>query len=884
MQRLFAVFTIITVVFFEVSAGPAVSAERVALVIGNGGYIIHDALRNPLNDAKAVSSALRRANFEVIEGYDLNRQDFEATLRRFLGEIDGGRVALVYYSGHGVQVSGRNFMLPVDAKLSSPHDLDIEAFDVTKIIEYMRSKVETQLIFLDACRNNPFVGRAVKPAATLQRSILGRGLAPMPAAKGTLVAFATDPDNVAQDGSGTLGLSPFTSAFTKLALTPALEVRRMLTLVRRDVIQTTDGAQVPWENSALLDDFFFVAPRKPPVVQPVYAATRSSGASSMALNIPEPYQPEGGALSIAFNKLPKSARLLLNGAPVTKNQRIPAAQLRLVELQTDPASRAATEVIGYTVYDDWGNETTAWVVVTFTPDRGQDPKRTSSTKADETSETRDLTRLTQAFGRANAEIPVAVPGVGPIALNIRPPTDIDLDPITRIEVLQQDGPGGFWIAGRRLGPIQTLDVAELKQIAYTPELSVAAKDAYEERAALQLRLIGRTSLRSDTWTVSVKTTIGMCDRLAAEPLDLQGVAEGLLANEIEIDKAEKACLTAITQYPAIARFYHQLGRAHLAKGESRQAAELFTVAEAKGHIRASYALALMEVNGAFGSPDFDKAIGRFRKAADKADPFAMHALGKRLYAGYGVKQDRQAGLDLMLQAAAMGHTFSMNELGAIFSAGDGVEQDLDRALAYYKASAARKDIFGYNNLALMLLDGVGTVKNPEIARALFLQAHEGGHPDAANNIGRMYFKGLGVATDLRQAATWYERSALRGNPWAANNRAWIALHGPRDLLDPVAAARYYALGAVIERGAWSAKARDDAQRELAKLPTTAKIAASQEIGRDLKLTAPLRANARDLADALAAAKITPTGSDSDALLLDLTHLAWLRSKPRFDLY
>jgi len=94
MQRLFAVFTIITVVFFEFSAGPAVSGERVALVIGNGGYIIHDALRNPLNDAKAVSSALRRANFEVIEGYDLNRQDFEATLRRFLGEIDGGRVAL----------------------------------------------------------------------------------------------------------------------------------------------------------------------------------------------------------------------------------------------------------------------------------------------------------------------------------------------------------------------------------------------------------------------------------------------------------------------------------------------------------------------------------------------------------------------------------------------------------------------------------------------------------------------------------------------------------------------------------------------------------------------------------------------------------------------
>jgi TPR repeat protein len=184
----------------------------------------------------------------------------------------------------------------------------------------------------------------------------------------------------------------------------------------------------------------------------------------------------------------------------------------------------------------------------------------------------------------------------------------------------------------------------------------------------------------------------------------------------------------------------------------------------------------------------------------------------------------------------------------------------------------------------MLLDGTGTPKNPDMAQTLFLKAHEGGHPDAANNLGRMYFGGLGVAKDLRQAAVWYERSAVRGNPWAAVNRAWIALNGPRDLQDQVIAARYYALGAVVERGARFAKAREEARRELAKLPVAAKTAALQAVAGELKLATPVRANAPDLAEALAAFGIKPTGSGPEALLLDVTNLAWLRSKPRFDLY
>jgi TPR repeat protein len=883
MQKIFSVLGLFGIVFCSFFGDPTIGAERVALVIGNGAYRNYDVLLNPANDAKAVSAALRRADFEVIEGYDLTRIDFDAVIRRFLGEIERGRVALVYYSGHGVQVDGRNFMLPVDVVLETPYDLDSYGVDVGKVLGYMQHKAETQLVFLDACRNNPFSGRAVTPADTLQRGVLSRGLASMPAATGSLVAFATDPGNVALDGVDALSLSPFTSAFTKLAVTPALEVRRMLTQVRREVMQVTRGAQVPWENSALLGDFFFVAARKPPIVQPVYAVSRPSDGSPITLNIPEPSQPEGGALFASFNQLPKLGRLMLNATPLAPGERIPAAQLPLVALQAEPGS-TATEPISYTVYDNWGNETTAWVVVTLTPSLSQNMQSHPSHPGDETAERRELTSLAERFARAGSAAPIAVPGVGPIALNLALPDDAARGRLVRVEIAGQEGVGGFWIGRRRLGQGDTLDVAELKEIAYAPELSIAAKPGYERQAKLTLRLVSPGFLRSDPWPIPVKTIIHDCDRLAAEPLDLQGVAEGVLANQIAIADAEKACLSAIARYPQVARFYHQLGRVYQARGQARQAADLFTVADAKGHIRASYALGLLEANGASGSPDLAKAIGAFRKAADSADPFAMHALGKRLYAGYGIKQDRRAGFSLMVQAAAMGHTFSMNELGAIFTAGEGVSKDLERALTYYKASAERNDIFGFNNLALMLLDGAGTVKNPQVAQALFMKAHEGGHPDAAGNIGRMYFNGLGVAKDLKQAALWYERSAIRGNPWAANNRAWIALHGPPELRDAVAAARYYALGAVVERGAWSAQARSEAQRELAKLPAEAKIAASQAIGRDLKLATPVKPNAGDLTSALAAAKIRPTGSHPDAVLLDLTHLAWLRSKPRFDLF
>ena len=230
---------------------PAEAEKRVALVVGNAAYKHYGQLTNPPQDAAAVAETLRRADFEVIEAIDLPRTDFERTLRSYFGRLDDADVSLVYYSGHAVQVGGRNFIVPIDAKIDSELDLDFEAIDLDTIMKFMQARTKVRFLFLDACRNNPFAGKAFSTAEQQTRSVATRGLARIDAGVGTLIAFSTAPGDVALDGDEG-STSPFTSAFVKHALTPAIDVRQMLTAVRNDVVATTGGKQVPWENSSLV--------------------------------------------------------------------------------------------------------------------------------------------------------------------------------------------------------------------------------------------------------------------------------------------------------------------------------------------------------------------------------------------------------------------------------------------------------------------------------------------------------------------------------------------------------------------------------------------------------------------------------------------------------
>lgn len=242
------------------------SEQRVALVIGNSNYRNAPQLANPDNDAQSMAQFLNSAGFEVISATDLGQNDMLRVVQDFSAKVSArgpNTVAMVYYAGHGVQLAGENYLVPVDAKVSSQTELvndSVRLVDVMSTLETIPSRM--RIVILDACRNNPFP--SVNDA--------GRGLAIVDAPNGSIVGYSTAPGAEALDGNG--GHSPYTQAFLNVAREPNIPIEQLFKRVRLAVNQTTGGAQTPWESSSLTSDFTFfgdtaVAANRAPVNTPV---------------------------------------------------------------------------------------------------------------------------------------------------------------------------------------------------------------------------------------------------------------------------------------------------------------------------------------------------------------------------------------------------------------------------------------------------------------------------------------------------------------------------------------------------------------------------------------------------------------------------------------
>jgi hypothetical protein len=269
--------------------------QRIALVIGNSNYQNVAQLPNPANDAKAVAELLNTAGFEVISATDLNHNQMIQVMQDFSGKIAGrgpNTVAMVYYAGHGVQLAGENYLVPVDARISSEPDLvdgSVRLVDVMATLEAIPSRM--RIVILDACRNNPF------PSL----NDAGRGLAIVDAPNGSIVGYSTAPGTEALDGAS--DHSPYTAAFLREAHEKNLPIEQLFKRVRLDVNNSTEGQQTPWESSSLTSDFYFfgdtavAATRAPAQVKTAYAAdnlpsrsTRQAYDYVLAENSVENYQ------------------------------------------------------------------------------------------------------------------------------------------------------------------------------------------------------------------------------------------------------------------------------------------------------------------------------------------------------------------------------------------------------------------------------------------------------------------------------------------------------------------------------------------------------------------------------------------------------------------
>lgn len=256
-NQMIGAFLALAVLAFPASAYAAIE-KRVALVIGNGAYQNAQPLPNPTNDARAMEAKLRGLGFEVVAGFDQDYATMRRTVASFARVARGADVALVFYAGHGLQVQGQNFLVPVDAQFKDETALDFETISMDFVIRQMSYDTKVRLVLLDACRDNPLARTLARGMNPTRSASVGVGLAEIKmddaGGEGSVIAFATSPGDVAMDGTGPN--SPFTQALLRHIDAPNTTIQSVMTRVTGDVYRATKQRQRPWVNASLIGEVF----------------------------------------------------------------------------------------------------------------------------------------------------------------------------------------------------------------------------------------------------------------------------------------------------------------------------------------------------------------------------------------------------------------------------------------------------------------------------------------------------------------------------------------------------------------------------------------------------------------------------------------------------
>lgn len=231
----------------------AQAEHRVALVIGNSNYGAANKLANPANDAEDIGNVLQELGFDVFQGTDLTLAGFDRILRRYRDALKTADVALLFYAGHGASVNGTNYLIPVDTKFDSARDFTQQAISLRDLQKLMEYRPRINLLFFDACRNNPFLRKLSRSAGGAPA--VKQGWADVAPSQETYISFASAEGEVASDGTGRN--SPFTAALLKHIATPGKDVQIMMRDVRKQVIEVTNKAQIPWEKASMVSKFVF---------------------------------------------------------------------------------------------------------------------------------------------------------------------------------------------------------------------------------------------------------------------------------------------------------------------------------------------------------------------------------------------------------------------------------------------------------------------------------------------------------------------------------------------------------------------------------------------------------------------------------------------------
>jgi hypothetical protein len=340
---------ILALICTVLTAGAASADKRVAFVVGNGTYKNVAALPNPPIDAKSMAVALRNIGFDVVEGTNLTRDKMTEKLLDFGKKAQGADVAIFFYAGHGIAISGTNYLLPIDADIKSEMDVKLgAAINIDLTLDQTMSDAKVKLVFLDACRDNPFAAKIKSNSATRSVSVQ-TGLAEMKSGEGTLIAFATGPGQTALDGKEGAN-SPFTRALLANVTQPGVEIQQAMTKVRAQVNEETNKGQLPWGHTNLIGTVYLngaPAPAAPGSAAPAVVA--AAPGSDVELEFWR---------SIKDSNKPEELNAYLSSYPNGQFRSLAQARIASLESSSANATRNLTTGIDPATFKDEATQTT----------------------------------------------------------------------------------------------------------------------------------------------------------------------------------------------------------------------------------------------------------------------------------------------------------------------------------------------------------------------------------------------------------------------------------------------------------------------------------------------------------------------------------------------
>lgn len=816
----------------------AMAAGREALLIGNAGYSALPPLDNPIFDATLLGETLKRRGFNVRVVLDADYDGMRQAIDGFRRDARDAEVALVYYAGHGVQIDGTNYLLPVDAEVAGREDLRREGLVLALLLhELETASPDFGILVLDACRNNPLAELEVALAEQPGRSLVPReGLAPTQPATGLLIAYATAPGQVALDGPPG-GNSPYAEALAHYLDEPGLEIGLLFRKVSARVRQATAGAQVPWTEASLTGDTLVLNPA-PAVPDPMLMAGDAIAALNRALDIDDPLEQRLALVRFAREHGDSPLAQLAQAYVARLEQARREPRVELASLEASIVDRQRVDIVAGSVAEALAADAFATI---HTPPAAASATASETTEASAPAASDDASAAAAREGAEEApEAAAAAPPEDAASLLWPMVAAADRqDYYERFLDLFPDTPyAGSAAAGielaalsaapavprRRDGEMPTRPEAPLIPVVVgTGDVTVPLPEPAAHVVLREPPRHGRLrafDAEGNELTLGA-TPVAPAELLYSPPLVLRsGVDQAVLAM-VEPAAAEIAAAAvaetgeAAAEGPdaADAEAADAGAAAIMDEGEPWTVRFSITVDDCDrlagnrfdrqgvvlglfdNEIEPGTALPACEAALAAHPdvPRFRYQLGRALEAAGEAEraateyeaagiaghEIAVYRLGYLHLIGRGVPIDTQKALAFFETAAAEGEPYAMNNLGRAYRDGEIVEPDRDKAIDWFLKAAAQGHTFAYNNLGYMLAEE----GDHERALPLFRASAEAGDVYGYNNMGYAYENGVGVERDIHRAIDWYEKAAEGGQPNAPINLGFIYRDG-RPGLEP----------------------------------------------------------------------------------------------------